>query len=669
LSQEDFEPLSLPGIGDRQNTWTWSMIWYQGKLYAGTNRAWHCVEVAGFARIPFINLFFSYPPEDPDMECTPDPLDLPLQAEIWTWSPEEGLWERVYQAPLIEIPGQPGRMTGRDVGYRDMAIFEEADGTEALYVMGVTQNSIYPGFPPPRILRTTDGKNFEAVPQDPGTFMGDLNQDNFHSSFRAPSVYKGRLFLETGTVQGNGELIESSDPSKGNDAFRMVLPPETRVYITTVFNGYLYIGLQDTENGFDIVKTLAEGDPPYELIPVVEDGGFAEFVQFRTSGTVLYSYVHNGMLFAGTDKPSELLRIHPDDSWDLVVGMPRMSLDGYKYPLSGYGQGFNSTTNHHIWRMGTYQGWLYMGTADASTTNFKESFLGPILEPYMGFDLFATQDGYYMYEISRNGFANKFNLGIRGFVPTEYGLYFGAANNWYGTEIWWGRHRGTEAASFSDSALRYASAGSRGPVRAVEAAHPDRLEVETLESTAILSWEAPAGDFTTEIYRRRQESSRQRLERVGSTKERFWVVDLPPPGLAAWYQVRLRIPGKGLSVPSNTVVVPTACPPVTCHDLITLLEARGGLEHTGVENELALAVQRNLEALSSRRDLKPLMADRIDEFGLLLQAVESDPSTPAPARDLEILLRKFIRRCRLVESGLLPVSALFRTEPLPPSGP
>ncbi len=662
LSREEFEPVSLPGIGDRQNTWVWSMKWYKGKLYVGTNRAWHCVEVAGYARVPLINLLFRYPPSDPDLECTPDPLDLPLQAEIWTWSPEENLWERVYQAPLVEIPGHPGRMTGRDVGYRDMVIFREADGTEALYVMGVTQNSIFPGFPPPRILRTTDGRNFEAVPQDPGTFLGDLNQDNFHSSFRAPSVYKGRLFLETGTVQGNGELIESEDPSRGNDAFRMVLPPETRVYITTVFNGYLYIGIQDTEKGFQIVKTLAEGEPPYELIPVVENGGFAEFVPLRTSATVLYSYVHDGMLFAGTDKPAELLRIRPDDTWDLVVGKPRMSLDGYKYPISGYGQGFNSTTNHHIWRMAAYQGWLYMGTADASTTNFKESFLGPALEPYMGFDLFATKEGYYMYEISRNGFDNKFNLGIRGFVPTEYGLYFGAANNWYGAEVWWGRHRGTEEASAGGSAARYGAASAMGPgsFGALEATGPDRLEVETLESTAILSWDAPPVGFSAEIYRRQLESPGSAFRRVGSTKESFWIVDLPPPGTTELYRVRLRAPGKGLSLPSNTVVLPNACPPLTCNELMARVSGEP-LGDAPPDAPLAEEIEQTLEAIAAHRVLDGTLEGLIDELALALQDLEAKPAPAAPAAELEVLLRKFLRRCRLAESGLLPVSALFES--------
>ena len=261
LGPQEFRPISLPGIGDRHNTWAWSIKWYKNKLFVGTNRDWLCLENISYVRNPFTAIFYDYPPNDPDVECTVDPADLPLQAEIWTWTPEEDLWERVYQSDLVEIPERPGRTTGWDVGYRDMVIYREPDGTEALYVLGVTPNSAFGHLPAPRILRTTDGKHFEALPAEPGTFLGDLNQDNYHASFRAPSVYKDRLYLETGTVQGNGELIESAAPYEGNDSFRLALSPEVRVYTTTVFNGYLYLGIQDAQKGFQIAKTLTEGAP------------------------------------------------------------------------------------------------------------------------------------------------------------------------------------------------------------------------------------------------------------------------------------------------------------------------------------------------------------------------------------------------------------------------
>ena len=59
---------------------------------------------------------------------------------------------------------------------------------------------------------------------------------------------------------------------------------------------------------------------------------------------------------------ADLIRIHPDDSWDLVVGERRNTQQGMKLPLSGLGAGFNDFFNGYIWRLAEHDGWLYAGT-------------------------------------------------------------------------------------------------------------------------------------------------------------------------------------------------------------------------------------------------------------------------------------------------------------------
>ena len=39
--EDDFVSMAPQGFGDRQNSWPWSMQWWNGYLYVGTNRAWH----------------------------------------------------------------------------------------------------------------------------------------------------------------------------------------------------------------------------------------------------------------------------------------------------------------------------------------------------------------------------------------------------------------------------------------------------------------------------------------------------------------------------------------------------------------------------------------------------------------------------------------------------
>ncbi len=435
LLRNNFVQAAPQGFGDRQNSWAWSMIWWQGKLYVGTNRSLLCVQSASNAyAFPWID----YPPDDPDLECAAEPEDLELQAEIWRWTPETDTWERVYQSPNdIEIPDHPGKYVARDIGYRYMTLFTEADGTEALYVTGVSARSYIKGIPPPRILRSTDGVTFEPIPQDPGTFLGDLDtlDEIDMNSFRTLKVYKSRLYTNVGRFYGNGVLLEAENPAGGNDNFRQVSPPGMTVFEAAPYNGFLYVGTTDLQNGYSVLKTDATGEPPYSFTPVVTNGGYRTP---RPSGSVLSMFVFKDRLYVGTDRPAELIRINPDDTWDLIVGTPRDTPDGRKESLSGMGDGFDYWLNWHMWRMAEYDGWLYLGTYDGSTTFHTVSWLEPVLRPHMGFDLYASQDGVHFTMITSTAFDDIFDCGVRTLESTPYGLFLGTANPYYGLQIWRG---------------------------------------------------------------------------------------------------------------------------------------------------------------------------------------------------------------------------------------
>src|SRR5688500_10872908 len=113
LMPTDFAQIAQQGFGDRHNSIAWSMAWFKGSLYVGTGRAVQCVQRA--------ILIFRHPwlkdwPIDPDIECTEDPYELPLQAEIWRWTPAIGAWDRVFQSPKdAPVPGQPGKLVARDI--------------------------------------------------------------------------------------------------------------------------------------------------------------------------------------------------------------------------------------------------------------------------------------------------------------------------------------------------------------------------------------------------------------------------------------------------------------------------------------------------------------------------------------------------------------------------
>jgi len=432
----DFVLAAPQGFGSRHNSWAWAMQWWKGRLYVGTNRAWHCAEVAALHN--FFPWSVVYPPLDPDVECTLDPTNLPLQAEIWRWTPPD-TWERVYRSPK-DAPIGNGKFIARDVGYRGMNVFVEPDGTEALYVAGVNAQLLGYAVPPPRILRSTDGVNFIPVPQAPGTNLGDFP----FGSFRNQVSYQGRFFIVGGLSQGSGVLLEAADPAGGNDNFQIVSPPGMTVSAIEPYNGYLYVGTRYVANGYSVYKTDAAGPPPYTFTPVVVNGGYLP----NPNSEILDMHEFDGRLYVGGNglksgsvgpgNAAELIRINPDDTWQVVVGNVRETPEGWRFPISGLAAGFGSNLNAHIWRLEVHNGSLYVGTFDTSTTFKNDPTVEPVLRDLMGFDLYRSSDGVHFTPITTIGFGDRFNFGVRTMESTPYGLVVGTANYYYGLQVWLG---------------------------------------------------------------------------------------------------------------------------------------------------------------------------------------------------------------------------------------
>lgn len=689
LTASNFTQVNEQGFGDRQNSYAWSMQWWQGKLYVGTNRAFRCVEIAAirgaYPDIPFPK----YPPDDPDIECAPTPQDLPLQAEIWRYTPETGVWERVYQSPNdVPIPGYPGKFVARDIGFRDMEVFVEPDGTEALYISGVSSKDFNYDVPLPRLLRTTDGVNFEAVPQDPGTTFGSVPKPN-NESLRTLAVYKDRLYVVFGSLYGAGSLYEAENPAGGNDNFRRVSPEGLRVFEMAPYNGYLYIGTRDPDGAYAVLKTDASGTPPYSFTVIVPSGAYRQ--RFKSQG-VISMYVFKNRLYVGTDKPAELIRINPDDTWDLVVGAPRDTPFGYKEPISGMSDGFDWALNVHMWRMGEFQDWLYVGTVDASTSWHTADWAMQILGPHMGFDFMATRDGWYFFEISRNGFGDIFDFGIRNFATTPYGLFFGTGNYYYGTKVYLGVP-GTIYSYFLPTVTRggipatLARSLPPNPLSLIPSrvafgrlTPPQRLEVEDLGRAAVLSWLPPAGAVRFHVFRaeatRHPEFESPELgsevwvpgpyEKVAVTDQALFLDTALRPDRRYYYYVLAEDASGRLSSPSNLVRVPSLAPKATVSYLERFLAQHGDgvlsaavAVHPSRAGEITTAqpqvLRPSLEEVRAllRRGELTTAQERVTALRRQLNAAPLVQAKPWLAEDLDILLGKLTRRLTLAQMGFL----------------
>ncbi|MGH7046875.1 MAG: hypothetical protein ACREE2_10885 [Stellaceae bacterium] len=512
LRAGDFRQAAPRGFGDRDNSWPESMVWWRDHLYVGTSRETVCTSVFALWDAAALNLgldfadtYIPYPPADPDLSCAPDGADLSLQAEIWRWTPADNTWTRVFQSPLalnnpgpevgtLPVPPQvmwQGKKLPYDTTFRGLQPFTEPDGTQALYAFGVNSAIMWNGIdlPPPRILRSTDGVTFTPVPQNPGTFLGDLPFASDHSSFRSPVSFAGKLFVLSGAAEGYGALIGSADPAKGNNAWFLASPPGMQFYDIAVFDGWLYLGGFSVTQGYSVMKTRAQGTPPYQLITVVPNGAFLTPLP---SESVVSMHVYRGRLYVGTATFTEVIRINPDDSWDLVVGAPRQvplpnGGSEWKYPLSGLDAGFGDTLNDHAWWMEDFDHDLYIGTYNASTGYRLDPTAGPLLLPHMGAQLYRSHDGGWYYSaVTTTGFATAsdpyggiFDYGIRTMSKTPYGMFLGTTNDYYGLEIFRGTH--------------HAPAVPRPP---------RHVEIEPLnDGNALLSWQKSPGATQYQIWR------------------------------------------------------------------------------------------------------------------------------------------------------------------------
>ncbi len=443
-----FAPIELAGFGDPTNTSVTSMEWFQGKLYVGTLRSAHCVFAATLVGRFGVGI---YPPLNSD--CSRDPRDLPLSAEIWRYKPKDGSWDRMYASPRnvpIAFDPQtrvPTKFTARDIAYTSMVVHIEKDGRPALYVGATSPAGVFaPIFaalgkaPAPRLLRSVDGLNFYPVPQKAGTFLGTLDRPRPKSAL-APVGFgelmslNGRLVALLRTERG-GTLIASGRPAAGNNDWAPLgpIPEELPVSAAAIFRGSLYlaIGSSGLERGYSIVKaTRWDGAGPLALEPVMSQTN--EFGPKR----VMKLAQHEGRLYAGTGFPAELVRIDKDGSWQMVMGQPPLSIDDLPFaPMSGIPSGFGNALTAQIASMESYDGSLYVSTMDASVLARFLPFLAPLLQHEFGFDLLRSEEGVYWYPVTRNGLSSSLQYSASSMKSTPLGLFVGTATGTDGAQVW-----------------------------------------------------------------------------------------------------------------------------------------------------------------------------------------------------------------------------------------
>jgi hypothetical protein len=667
------------GFGDRQNSWAWSMAWYNGKLLVGTARSEQCITDLSEHEVDPNE---PYPPKDPDIICPQDPTQpgpnlLLAGAEIWSFDPTSATWTMVFQSPLtIPVPGSnPTLMVPPDIGFRDMFIYEEANGTEALYVGGCSSQAIHQGIPGGRLLRSTDGVNFAPIPQDPGTFMGNLD----NTCFRGMQTLNGQFFAMAVDWKGQGTVIQSPTPWLGDNTFQQISSPVTPAYEIGIFNNRLYVTFvnRDTGNGFSVQYTNPVGNLPYTYTTVLPSGGY------RTpdgNPIALSMQVYDGDLYVGgdgvrngvplTDQGAELFRIHSDNTWDLIAGSTRTTSPiGPINPLSGLDVGFSWFLNQHMWRMAVHDSRLYVGTFDESVLlRFNKG--ASAWEPEYGFDLWWTQDGTYFSQVDQQGFGDPYNMGVRSMISTPLGLFLGSANPFFGLNIYKGANTTPD--------ILPTSGPLSGSSDAVPPNPPQHVQAEGAPGGVLLSWDAPSGGAQQyHVFRRSYDPIDVKIAGVGDSSAAYnassvWdeigVTDKltyadSAASLLGRYAYQIKADnGQGvLSEYSNFVIFPSAAPAMKFSDVSEALNKLvvGGKFVSPATRDQFLGLLQQAETDAATGDFTKLLA----LWNSVKSNAASDFSNPRDARELELTLSRLSKRAQLVLAGHLSADALGANQP------
>jgi len=490
---ENFAEIGQGGFGDSANSYSWSVYWFKGNLYVGTNRHHLHSMYEALSYMPGAPISPAAMPDylipDPPVPDTWYAYDwaTTFQGEIWRYT-QEKQWERVLQSgilgPMQLPPPYPTGAMGyapAAYGYRAMAEFNGY-----LYACGI--GTWMPPMPVNSIARSPSG--------DPGTWEDVSGVIAATTNIRAITTWNNKLYVAA-SVNGGAVVFASADP--GTAGWTQVSTPgfgvvdNSEIYYLAVFNDHLYASTINLVTGFEVWKTDGTADESghYAWTRVIRNGFGDTWNQYGMTMAVFGDHLYVGTAVGigmvmkrnaatGQDevvgtRAFEILRLDSADNAELIAGAEEADdpIEGGpdpRVPASGMGAGFDNPFNVYAWNMNVYDKCLYVGTFDMSIfvlgalekdPNLLPWFLeiyAPDLPPeivaaiadgltpenielmmqyYAGGDLWKSCDGVNWTSVTINGFNNRYNYGIREVIPVQskgkdMGLAVGTANPFTG---------------------------------------------------------------------------------------------------------------------------------------------------------------------------------------------------------------------------------------------
>jgi hypothetical protein len=433
LEEEDFRLISLNGFDPEDNDadlndYAWSMEYFaadgkgEGHVYVATGNDMIGLIYQGIQAIMLGGELGEIEAHPPEIRRYRSDLG-------------ETEWERVFDYRDIEPDGE-----FETIGFRFLKSYNAlSSGVTYLYAATFGREAT--------VWRSATG--------DPGSWTSVWTSGAI-GSVRWMEEHNRVLYLALSNDTPEGERLGKIWATDG-DTFWPVMedafgnPNNTGVMSLASFNGWLVAGTQNDAEGYEIWKLEgpSEKNGP---VPLVLNGGPSSANQSAITPYVFQGKLYYGNMInpyanlAGGLKAADIIRIHPDDTWETLVGPGS---------ITGWDSGFDHWPNTYIWWMEQHDGWLYASTYDqvSAFSNVLENLdlvfealfgsekreANPVEEwANAGSDLYKTQDGINWYPVTLTGFGDVGNYGFRIMKSVGDRLYVGTANPFDGLEVWVG---------------------------------------------------------------------------------------------------------------------------------------------------------------------------------------------------------------------------------------
>ena len=334
-------------------------------------------------------------------------------------------WDEVYQLPLLNedsnaylTKASKSNISQNDLIHHnkifsEIAIFKgKSDNAPMLYLSLISSLES-------QLLRTETCESFHVIPK--------AKVEQYRLSFRQLYPFQNKLYASClGRLTGEAEKWEdlpivyvSDDPALGlwqcTSLSGFGDSNNKAISQMVAFNDCLYVGTLNLEQGFQVWKTQVIEPFSYSWKQVISKGAYRYTMNEFVSSMVVFKgnlYVASGRSLLAENNtnefntaPPELIRIYPDDSWDLIVGAPKFTPDGLKVPLSAMGPGFDDLEQSNFQCLLVHDNYLYVGVQKPGR-----------------FQMWLSEDGEIWETIPLEGITNYPQVELCAAMSTPLGL-------------------------------------------------------------------------------------------------------------------------------------------------------------------------------------------------------------------------------------------------------